>query len=149
MRIIKRNYLDKMINVIGTPNIKVIIGAKHSGKSKLLESFNEYVKNNIKNSNVISINFSLLEFKELKDYRKLNEYIENKYINGMNNFVCIDEIKMCSNFEKVINTLYAKGKYDIYIAGLNEFLLNSDIDTLFNRKIFKINVFPVSVKEFI
>lgn len=40
MKLITRNqYLEKLINVIGTPDIKVIMGVRHSGKSKLLETW--------------------------------------------------------------------------------------------------------------
>ena len=54
MRLIDRNvYLEKMINVIGTPDIKVITGVRRSGKSKLLEAFKEYIGATIKNVNII------------------------------------------------------------------------------------------------
>ena len=45
MKLIERKqYLDKLINVIGTPDIKVITGVRRSGKSKLLEAFKDYVE---------------------------------------------------------------------------------------------------------
>ena len=57
MRLIPRNsYMEKIINVIGTPDIKVITGVRRCGKSKLLESFKKYIDENIQDANIIHIN---------------------------------------------------------------------------------------------
>ena len=76
MKLIKREfYLNKLIDVIGTPDIKVITGIRRSGKSKLLESFKEYIMNNVKAYNIIHINFNLHKFENLKESHKLYEYM--------------------------------------------------------------------------
>ena len=148
MKLIKREYLKDLIEVIGTPDIKVITGVRRSGKSKLLEMFKNYIIENIKNYNIIDINFNLVKFDNLRDYISLNNYIEKHYINGEKNFVLIDEVQMCKEFERTINSLHAEEKYDIYITGSNAFLLSSDLATLFTGRTYEIQVYPFSFKEF-
>lgn len=72
MKLIDRNdYLNKVISVIGTPDIKVITGVRRSGKSKLLEAFKSYVADNIENANIIHIIFNLPDLDDLTEYRTL------------------------------------------------------------------------------
>lgn len=138
-----------MINVIGTPDIKVITGVRRSGKSKLLEAFKAYVQQTNEFANIIHINFNLSKYDNLKEYKALNEYIENNYIEGKDNFVLVDEIQMCENFELCINNLHATEMYDIYITGSNAFLLSSDLATLFTGRTFEIKVYPFSFSEYV
>lgn len=150
MKLIERNvYLDKMISVIGTPDIKVITGVRRSGKSKLLEAFRDYVEETYADANVIHINYNLTKFENFKDYHVLNEHIESSHKKGAENFVLIDEVQMCPNFELAINNIHALEKFDIYITGSNAFLLSSDLATLFTGRTFEIKVFPFSFKEFL
>lgn len=137
-----------MIAVINTPDIKVLTGVRRCGKSKLLEAFKSYVMKNNSNANIIHINFNLSKYDNLKEYAKLNEYIENNYVENKDNFVLIDEIQMCNNFELCINNLHATEMYDIYITGSNAFLLSSDLATLFTGRTFEIKVYPFSFAEY-
>lgn len=149
MKLIERDfYLNKIISVMGTPDIKVITGVRRSGKSKLLDAFKNYILQKEPQANVIHINFNLIAFEEYKDYRALNQYIENAYKSGCNNFVLIDEVQMCADFELAINNLHAMEKFDIYITGSNAFLLSSDLATLFTGRTYEIKVFPFSFAEY-
>ena len=150
MKLIDRTgYLQKLINVIGTPDIKVITGVRRSGKSKLLEAFKEYVQGTYVDANIIHINFNLTKYEAYKDYHLLNDYIEQSYVKGKENFVLIDEVQMCTNFELTINSLHAMEKFDIYITGSNAFLLSSDLATLFTGRTFEVKVYPFSFNEFL
>nr|MBP3597887.1 ATP-binding protein [Eubacterium sp.] len=149
MKLIERRfYLDKLINVMGTPDIKVITGVRRSGKSKLLEAFGMYIKSQNSNCNIIQVNFNLPEFDELLTYRALYDYVNAHYMEGKENYVFIDEVQMCKGFEKVVNGLHASEKYDIYITGSNAFLLSSDLATLFTGRTFEIKIYPFSFKEY-
>lgn len=150
MKLIKRSaYLDKMISVIGTPDIKVITGVRRCGKSKLLEAFREYLVENDPDANIIHLNFNLPEYEEYTRYRTLYDYVNSRYIAGKNNFVLIDEIQMCEDFEKAVNGWHASEKFDIYITGSNAFLLSSDLATLFTGRMFEIKVYPFSFAEYV
>lgn len=149
MKLIQRNqYLEKIINVMGTPDIKVITGVRRSGKSKLLEAFKAHIQKSNTNANIIHINFNLPEYDVLADYKALYDYINSKFIDGCENFVLIDEVQMCEGFEKAINGLHATEKFDIYITGSNAFLLSSDLATLFTGRTFEIKVYPFSFGEY-
>lgn len=149
MKLIQRDfYLDRLKDVTGTPDIKVITGLRRSGKSKLLESFMGYVKATDKGANVIHVNFNLSEYEHLLEYHALHDYVEGAYLPGKSNYLLIDEVQMCEGFEKAINSLHASEKYDIYITGSNAFLLSSDLATLFTGRTFEIEVFQFSFREF-
>ena len=148
MKLIKRDYLDTLIDIMGTPDIKIITGVRRSGKSKLLEVFKNYIEEHIENSNIIYINFNIPIFENLMEYHNLYDYVESKYEKSKKNFLLIDEVQMCNGFEKAINGFHALEKYDIYITGSNAFLLSSDLATLFTGRTFEVKIYPFSFKEY-
>ena len=150
MKLIDRtDYIQKLTDVMGTPDIKVITGVRRSGKSKLLEAFIGVVQSRNPDANIVHINFNLPEYDHLLTYRALYDYVSEKYVPGAENVVCIDEVQMCRDFEKAINGLHATERYDIYITGSNAFLLSSDLATLFTGRTFEIKVYPFSFREFV
>lgn len=146
--IVRESYLNKLIDVIDTPDIKIITGVRRSGKSKLLDCFHDYLKSENK-GNVIRIKLNLKEYEKLLDKEKLYEYADKNYIAGVSNYLLIDEIQLCKGFERIINSLYEEERFDIYLTGSNAFLLSSDLATLFGGRVFEINMFPFSFKEFL
>lgn len=108
-----------------------------------------YVKDNVPNPNIIFIDYNSVSFEHLAEYHALNEYVENHYSRESENFLLVDEVQLCSGFEKTLNSLHASGKYHIYITGSNAFLLSSDLATLFTGRTFSIEVFPFSFSEYL
>lgn len=149
MRIIERTqYLNRIKELNNTPDIKIITGIRRCGKSKLMQAYIEYLRNHFENIHIIFIDFMDLSFEDLKEYHKLHDYVEKQYQEDKINYLFIDEVQMCPKFELAINSLYSKGKYDIYITGSNAFLLSADLATLFTGRYIEIPVFPFSFQEY-
>lgn len=148
MKIITRDrYLNRLLNVMNTPDIKVITGVRRSGKSKLMDAFIELLEKQ-EDNNIIRIKLNLKSFEKLKNPDELYNYVESNYKENYNNYLLIDEIQLCNNFELIINSLHEEEKFDIYLTGSNAFLLSSDLATLFGGRVFEINMFPFSFEEY-
>lgn len=149
MKYIERTaYLNRLKGLLNTPDIKIITGIRRSGKSELMRAFIKYIHDTNSNANVIYVDFFDLKYDELKNYKALHAYIENQYHPGTNNYVFIDEVQLCSDFELAITSLHNSKKYDIYLTGSNAFLMSSDLTTLFTGRFIEIPVFPFSFHEF-
>lgn len=147
--IVREKYLNELISLTGTPDIKVITGIRRSGKSVLMQQYADWLVRNQENVNIIAVNLQELEYDELLDYHKLHSYVCDRYKEGAHNVVMIDEIQLCEKFELTINSLHAKRKFDIYLTGSNAFLLSSDLATLFTGRVMEVKVFPFSFAEYV
>ncbi len=146
--IVRERYLERIKALKDTPDIKIITGIRRSGKSNLMQAYINYLKNDFEDVNIIFIDFMDLEFEEIKEYHALHKYVEDRYDKEKKNYLFVDEVQLCPNFELTINSLYSKNKYDIYITGSNAFLLSADLATLFTGRYIEIHMFPFSFKEY-
>ncbi len=149
MKLIRRaTYLQRLAAVKGSPDIKIITGIRRSGKSKLMQAFIAHIRETEPEVNIISIDFAKLGFEPQREYHALNSYIEEHTMPATQNYLMIDEVQMCPNFELTINSLHASENYDIYLTGSNAFLLSADLVTLFTGRHIQIPIFPFSFREY-
>ena len=147
--ILRQDYLKRMIDAKDTEFIKVITGVRRSGKSTLLLMFKEYLLNNgIKEENIIHINFESAIYDDIKDYKDLYKYVNEK-INKNKVYLLLDEVQNVDSWEKAINSFKVDFNIDIYITGSNAYLLSSELSTLLSGRYIEIKVYPLSFKEFL
>ncbi len=147
--IIRENYLKKIIDAKDTDFIKVITGMKRTGKSTLLLMFRDYLlANGEKEENIVHINFESAKYDDIKDYKDLYKYIEDK-VKDEKIYLLLDEIQSVSSWEKAINSFKVDFNMDIYITGSNAYLLSSELSTLLSGRYIEIKMYPLSFKEFL
>ncbi len=93
--ITRTKYLNRNIDLNGTPDIKIITGIHRSGKSKLMQAYIEYLKNHFENINIIFIDFMDLVYEEIREYHALHVYVEEHYQEEKINYLFVDEVQMC------------------------------------------------------
>ena len=149
MKLIRRErYIQQLLAVKDIPDIKVITGVRRSGKSKLMDSFFDILSEEA-GTNIVRIKLNLKKNEKLLNADELYDYLESNHAGGKKNYLLIDEVQMCSGFERVINSIYEEEIYDIYLTGSNAFLMSSDLATLFGGRVFEINMFPFSFSEYL
>lgn len=61
MKLIERtDYLNRLIDLKGTPDIKIITGIRRCGKSQLMAAYLEYIRRTDDKANIISVDFMRL-----------------------------------------------------------------------------------------
>lgn len=149
MKYYSRNtYLLQIEPFIDKPLIKVLSGQRRVGKSYLLLQIIDYIKENIKDCNIISVNKEDLEFDFIHNYQQLYDYILSKSTPGKN-YVFIDEIQEITDFHKAIRSLLQKGNYDIYCTGSNADILAGDIANTLSGRYIEFKIYGLSYIEFL
>lgn len=148
--ILRKEYLQQLLSWKDEPIIKVITGIRRCGKSTLLKQYqNHLLQNEIKQEQIISINFEELEYEHLLDYKALYQYIKERLCPNRMTYILLDEIQKVPFFEKTVDSLYVKENIDLYITGSNAYLLSGDLATLLTGRYVEISMLPLSFREYI
>lgn len=148
MMIKREKYLEEIRKVMGKQVVKVLLGMRRVGKSTLLLQIQEeLISQGVEKDQIISLNFEWLEFETLREYKTLYEYIESKKVKGKKSYIFLDEVQEVDGFEKVVNSLNAKGDAEVFITGSNSKLLSGELATYLTGRFYTIEILPLSYKE--
>ncbi len=144
-------YLSRIRGFYDSDLVKILVGIRRCGKSVILKQImNELKEKKIDEKHIIYVNFELIEFEELQDYKKLNTYIKEKVVDDKKYYVFLDEIQKVEKFEDVVNSLRASiDNISIFITGSNSKLLSNELSTVLSGRYVLFNIYPLSYKEFI
>lgn len=152
MTLFKReNYLNKIRAFYNDSEIiKVITGVRRCGKSSLMKTIVEELKDNgVKEDNIIFLDLDSREYRKIKTDDQLDELLESKTTAEGLKYVFIDEIQNVSNFEEVVNAYRGDGDFSIFITGSNSYLLSGELATKLTGRYIEFEMYPLSFEEYI
>ena len=146
----RENYLCKIRGFYRAEDlIKVITGVRRCGKSSLMETIVEELKENgTDDSNIIYLDLDRREYKGIKTADQLESVIEEKGTAGGLKYLFIDEIQNVPNFEEVLNGFRSEGDWSIFITGSNSYLLSGELITKLTGRYLEFEMFPLSFEEY-
>ena len=147
----RETYLSRIRGFYNSDLVKILVGIRRCGKSVILKQIMEELKEQkVDESHIIYINFEFIEYEELQDYKKLNEYIKERIKDKEKYYVFLDEIQKVCKFEEVVNSLRASiENISMFITGSNSKLLSNELSTVLSGRYVLFNIYPLSYKEFV
>ena len=150
-RVYKReDYLSRIRGFYDDTMIKVITGIRRCGKSYLLKSIIEELKERgIKDKDIIYIELDKIEYKNIKTPKKL-ESIINKQIKDKDfKYLFIDEVQNVPDFETLINAYREEENYSIFLTGSNSYLLSGELVTKLTGRYIELEMLPLNFYEYV
>ena len=128
--LIKReDYLKHFDDYLDSDFIKVFTGIRRCGKTSLLFSMVDELKNKgINENNIIFISFEDPDYNSVDNSEELDKIVYD-YVKDISGkiYLFFDEIQEVTNWEKSINGFRFKLDCDIYITGSNSKLLSNEL----------------------
>lgn len=144
-------YLSRIRGFYDSDLVKILVGIRRCGKSVILRQImNEVRAKGADEEHIIYVNFEWIEYEELQDYKKLNQYIKEKIVDGKKYYIFLDEIQKVDKFEIVVNSLRASMEnLSIFITGSNSKLLSNELSTVLSGRYVLFPIYPLCYKEYI
>ncbi len=144
-------YLSKIRGFYNdAETIKVITGIRRCGKSSLLETIIEELKNNgVEEKNIIKINLDKRPNKNIKTPKQLDNLVDSYISDDDFKYIFLDEIQNINGFEEVIESYRNEKNYSIFITGSNSYLLSGELVTKLTGRKIEIEMLPLNFYEYI
>lgn len=131
--------------------IKVITGVRRCGKSSLMETICDELKQimDVKDEQIIYIDLDSRKNRNIKTADALEALIDSQTTSQEKIYLFIDEIQNVDSFEEVINGYRTDGGYSIFITGSNSYLLSSELSTKLTGRYIEFELYTLSFDEYL
>lgn len=146
----RENYLKKIRDFYHAEDIiKVITGVRRCGKSCLMETIADELKQGgTPEENIFFYDLDSKEYNKIVKADQLEQLIESTPKAEGKKYLFIDEVKNVEGFETVLNGFRGTGEWSIFITGSNSYLLSGELMTKLTGRYIEFEMFPLSFEEY-
>lgn len=145
----RKKYKNRLIRLQETEKIKIISGIRGAGKSELLRSYQKWIEEHVEGANILYLDMEDAQNAELKDGPSLLSHIEKNYEEKRSNFLIVEEIQLCKNFEKAMQSVYERKMFNIYLSSSNASFLYEDKTAFWDENSIELPIYPFSLSEYL
>ena len=142
-------YLNRILPYADKSMIKVLVGQRRVGKSCILSSIEQVLREQHPDANFITVNLENFEFSHIREAEDLYKEITTRFKSGHKNYIFVDEIQEVKDFDRVIRSLALNPENDIYITGSNSTMLSSEIASRLAGRSVEFRIHPLNYAEFL
>ena len=145
----RKEYKNRLIRLRETEKIKIISGIRGAGKSELLHSYQKWIEEHVEGANILYLDMEDAQNAELKDGPSLLSHVEKNYEEKRSNFLIVEEIQLCKNFEKAMQSVYERKMFNIYLSSSNASFLYEDKTVFWDENSIELPIYPFSLSEYL
>ena len=146
----REDYLKKIRGFYHDTMIKVITGIRRCGKSYLLKTIIQELKDSgISEKDIIYIELDSKKYKNIKTPEDLEKTIDNLITDNNFKYLFIDEVQNVKGFENIINAYREEGNYSIFLTGSNSYLLSGELITKLTGRYIEVEMLPLNFYEYV
>lgn len=151
--LVSRPLYDATIDsLLGTPEIKVLVGVRRCGKSSLLELLSKRLESKgVNPANIVHLKLDGYNIPLNPDASWLHETIAaglNAADASQTAYVLLDEVQEVEHWEDVVRRVNTRPDTRVFITGSNAKVLSGELATLLSGRYVEIPVFPLSFSEY-
>lgn len=146
----REQYLKKIRPFYDDDIIKVITGIRRCGKSCLMASIVEELKQRgIPDKDIVCLDLDKRGNRSIKTPDQLDGAIASRLVDNDFKYLFIDEVQNVRGYEEIVNSYNADGGFSVFITGSNSYLLSGELMTKLTGRYVEFEMFTLSFSEYL
>ncbi len=152
--LVPRPLYDSAIDsLIGSPEIKVLVGVRRCGKSSLLALLGKRLRSQgVDDDHIVHLKLDGYDVPLEPDARWLDAQIRPQLAEiptGEDAYVLLDEVQEVAGWEDVVRRVNSLPNTQVFVTGSNARVLSGELATLLSGRYVEIPVYPLSFGEYL